>query len=49
MAKLPELPQLPRWDGPLSHPVYSKVVKRMLDFTLALLMLISIITMVMPL
>ena len=33
MAKLPPLPKLPRWDGPLSHPIYSKVVKRVLDFT----------------
>ena len=32
--------QLPRWDGPLSHPFYSKVVKRILDFSLALVMLI---------
>ena len=32
--------QLPRWDGPLSHPFYSKVVKRVLDFSLALIMLI---------
>lgn len=31
---------LPVWEGPLSHPFYSKVVKRVLDFTLALLMLI---------
>lgn len=27
---------LPRWDGPLSHPVYSRYVKRALDLTLAL-------------
>ena len=40
MAKLPPLPKCPRWDGPLSHPFYSNVVKRALDFTLALLMLI---------
>lgn len=32
--------QLPRWDGPLSHPFYSKVIKRVLDFSLALIMLI---------
>lgn len=24
--------QLPRWDGPLTHPFYSKVLKRCLDF-----------------
>ena len=27
--------QLPRWDGPLTHPFYSKVLKRCLDFSLA--------------
>ena len=32
--------QLPRWDGPLSHPFYSKVVKRALDFVMALILLI---------
>ena len=31
---------LPRWDGPLSHPFYSHVVKRALDFLLALILLI---------
>ncbi len=40
MNTLPPLPELPRWDGPLSHPFYSKVIKRALDFTLALAMLI---------
>ena len=35
-----ELPQLPYWDGPLSHPFYSHVVKRVLDFLLALILLI---------
>ena len=35
-----QIPELPRWDGPLSHPFYSKVVKRVLDITLALIMLI---------
>ncbi len=35
-----KMPQsLPRWDGPLSHPFYSKVVKRGLDFLMALLLL----------
>jgi len=29
---------LPRWDGPLSHPFYSKVVKRALDFAFALVL-----------
>ena len=31
MSKQP-LPQMPRWDGPLSHPVYSQGVKRLIDF-----------------
>ena len=39
MAK-EKLPELPRWDGPLSHPFYSKVVKRILDFVLAVILLI---------
>lgn len=30
---------LPRWDGPLSHPLYSKVFKRVLDFLMALVLL----------
>ena len=30
---------LPRWDGSLSHPIYSKVVKRGLDLALALVLL----------
>jgi len=30
----------PRWDGKLSHPVYSRYVKRVLDFALALVMVI---------
>ena len=35
-----EASNLPRWDGPLSHPFYSHVVKRALDFLLALALLI---------
>ena len=31
---------LPRWDGPLSHPFYSKVIKRVLDFLFALVLLL---------
>ena len=31
---------LPRWDGPLSHPFYSKVIKRGLDFLFALVLLL---------
>ena len=49
MANLPPLPELPRLDGPLSHPFYSKVVKRALDFTLALLMLIPASLVMIPL
>ena len=49
MANLPPLPELPRLDGPLSHPFYSKVVKRVLDFTLALLMLIPASLVMIPL
>ena len=49
MANLPPLPKLPRWDGPLSHPFYSNVVKRVLDFTLALLMLIPASFVMIPL
>lgn len=30
---------LPRWDGPLSHPFYSRVFKRLFDLLLALLLL----------
>ncbi|HNW85345.1 MAG TPA: sugar transferase [Candidatus Limiplasma sp.] len=31
--------ELPRWDGRLSHPLYSKVFKRVLDLALALVLL----------
>lgn len=40
---------LPRWDGPLSHPFYSKVVKRVLDFLLALVLLIPGLIIMIPL
>jgi len=40
---------LPVWDGPLSHPFYSKVVKRVLDFSLALVMLIPASIVMIPL
>jgi len=43
------IPDLPRWEGPLSHPFYSKVVKRVLDFTLALIMLIPGCMVMLPL
>ncbi|MEG2703329.1 MAG: sugar transferase, partial [Clostridia bacterium] len=31
---------LPRWDGPLRHPIYSKGVKRVLDLAMALVVLV---------
>ena len=40
---------LPRRDGPLSHPFYSKVVKRVLDFLLALILLIPGLIIMIPL
>ena len=48
MSRQP-VPELPRWDGPLSHPFYSKVVKRALDFLLALILLIPVCILVLPL
>lgn len=44
-----ELPAEPYWDGPLSHPFYSKVVKRMLDLTLALILMIPALIVMAPL
>ena len=44
-----ELPQLPYLDGPLSHPFYSRVVKRVLDFLLALVLLIPGVILMIPL
>ena len=43
------LPDMPYWDGPLSHPFYSKVVKRVLDFTAALILLIPGLVLMLPL
>ena len=43
------LPELPRWDGPLSHPFYSKVIKRVIDFMLALILLIPALIVMLPL
>ena len=40
---------LPRWDGPLSHPFYSHVVKRVLDFLFALILLIPGLLLMIPL
>ena len=44
-----ELPKEPYWDGPLSHPFYSKVVKRILDLLLALILLIPGLIVMIPL
>lgn len=42
------LPVLQRWEGPLSHPFYSHVVKRVLDFLLALILLIPGLVIMIP-
>jgi len=39
---------LPRWDGPLSHPIYSRYVKRVLDFVLALALIIPCMVFMIP-
>ena len=44
-----ELPKMPYWDGPLSHPFYSKVVKRALDLVLALILLVPGLILMIPL
>ena len=44
-----ELPKLPYLDGPLSHPFYSKVVKRGIDLILAALLLIPGVILMIPL
>jgi len=41
--------ELPYWDGPLSHPFYSHVVKRVLDILLALILLIPGAVLMIPL
>ena len=43
------LPEEPYWDGPLSHPFYSKVVKRALDLLLALILLVPGLILMIPL
>lgn len=43
------LPQMPRWDGSLSHPFYSHVVKRIIDFLFALILLIPGCIIMLPL
>ena len=44
-----EIPDLPRWDGPLSHPFYSHVIKRIIDLLLALVLLIPAMIVMIPL
>lgn len=44
----PERVTLPRWDGPLSHPLYSKVIKRGLDMLLALIVLLPCVVVMIP-
>ena len=40
--------KLPVWKGPLSHPFYSLVIKRALDFLLALILLIPCAVVMIP-
>lgn len=47
MSTLPR--DLPRWSGPLKHPFYSHVVKRLFDFALALILLIPGLILMLPL
>ena len=49
MTAREELPELPRCDGPLTHPFYSHVIKRVLDFLLALILLIPGLIIMIPL
>lgn len=48
MAK-EKMPEMPYWDGPLSHPFYSHVVKRALDLILVLILLIPALIVMIPL
>ena len=43
-----ELPVLPTWKGPLSHPFYSFVIKRILDIALALVLLVPGLILMIP-
>ncbi len=43
-----QIPELPVWKGPLSHPFYSVVVKRILDFLLALILLVPGLILMIP-
>ena len=44
-----DLPVLPYLDGPLSHPFYSRVIKRGIDLLLALLLLPPALVVMLPL
>ena len=44
-----DLPQEPYWDGPLAHPFYSNVVKRLIDLVLALVLLLPALVVMIPL
>lgn len=46
---MPEIKEHPYWDGKLSHPFYSKVVKRVIDLVLALILLIPGLILMIPL
>ena len=43
-----DFPDLPEWKGPLSHPFYSLVVKRILDILLALVLLVPGLILMLP-
>ena len=43
-----QLPTLPYWSGPLSHPFYSYVIKRLFDFLFALLLLPFALLLIVP-
>lgn len=44
-----QLPKMPYWDGKLSHPFYSHVVKRILDLLLALILIVPAMVVMIPL
>lgn len=44
-----KMPDMPYWDGPLSHPFYSHMVKRVLDLLAALIALVPAMVIMIPL
>lgn len=44
-----KMPDMPYWDGPLSHPFYSHTVKRVLDLLAALIALVPAMVIMIPL